>query len=185
MDAKTLCLGALMRGDASGYEIRKMYEDGPFSAFHAVSFGSIYPALNQMLADGLVTVCEMVQDGRPDKKVYAITDAGRDAFLRGLQADPGPDRYRSDTLFILAFGHLLPSGRRSALLDAHIDAYSRKLADLTACVSDDPGAPPGPQFVRGMGLAIYETVIRYITENRHLLETAEARTTDGVDTEIL
>ena len=33
MDAKTLCLGVLLRGEASGYEIKKAFEEGPFSQF--------------------------------------------------------------------------------------------------------------------------------------------------------
>src|SRR3546814_665287 len=56
MDAKTLCLGVLSRGAASGYEIKKAFEEGPFSHFHQASFGSIYPTLNALSADGLVAV---------------------------------------------------------------------------------------------------------------------------------
>lgn len=178
MDAKTLCLGALMLGDASGYEIRKLYEDGPYSAFHAVSFGSIYPALNRMLADGLVTVCEMAQEGRPDKKVYAITPRGQAAFIAGLHVEPAADRYRSDMLFILSFGHMLPPGRCTALLDSYLEEHRRKLADLRACTDEDPEAPAGSRFVRDFGLTMYDTVIRYITENRHILESAEALETE-------
>lgn len=174
MDAKTLCLGALMHQDASGYEIRKMYEEGPFSCFHAVSFGSIYPALNQMLADGLVTVREMVQEGRPDKKVYAITERGRDAFIRGLNTEPAPDRFRSDMLYILAFGHLLAPDYRTALLDGYVAGYRQMIDDINAAAADCGDVPPGRRFVRDFGLAIYEAVVRYIAENRHILETAEA-----------
>ena len=39
MDAKILCLGALTCGDASGYEIKKIFEGAPFAHFHQVSFG--------------------------------------------------------------------------------------------------------------------------------------------------
>jgi DNA-binding PadR family transcriptional regulator len=172
MDAKTLCLGALMLGDASGYEIRKLYEDGPYSAFHAVSLGSIYPALNALLADGQVTVCEMAQEGRPDKKVYTLTERGRASFMRGLDADPAPDRFRSDMLFILSFGHALPHGQRTALLDSYLEGYRRMRAELTACITEDPDVPAGRRFVWDFGLAIYDTVIKYIADNRHILEDA-------------
>ncbi|MGC2856726.1 PadR family transcriptional regulator [Novispirillum sp. DQ9] len=174
MDAKTLCLGALMHQDASGYEIRKLYEEGPYSCFHAVSFGSIYPALNQMLADGLVTVREMVQEGRPDKKVYAITERGRDAFIRGLNTEPAPDRFRSDMLFILSFGQLLPRERRTELLDRYVAEHQRMIAELQDPACDCQDAPAGGRFVRDFGLAIYDTIVRYIAENRHILEAAEA-----------
>jgi len=55
MDVKTLCLGVLSLGDASGYEIRKMFEEGPFAHFHHASFGSIYPALSPLLDAEQVT----------------------------------------------------------------------------------------------------------------------------------
>ena len=77
MDARTLCLGALELGDASGYEIKKLYEEGDLSHFYAVGFGSIYPALTRLVDDGLAECFDQPQDKRPDKKVYALTEAGR------------------------------------------------------------------------------------------------------------
>src|SRR5262245_954062 len=73
MDARVLCLGALHFGDASGYEIKKLFEEGDFRFFYETSFGSIYPALSRMVEDGLALVSEQAQDKRPDKKVYSIT----------------------------------------------------------------------------------------------------------------
>ena len=63
--------------EASGYEIKKDIEEGLFSHFIDASFGSIYPALTQLAAEGLLTVRAEEQTGKPDKKVYAITEAGR------------------------------------------------------------------------------------------------------------
>ena len=80
MDVKTLCLGALSRGDASGYEIKKAFEEGPLSHIHEASFGAIYPALTELERQGLVTGREMAQEKRPDKKVYALTEAGLGAL---------------------------------------------------------------------------------------------------------
>src|SRR3546814_13530763 len=81
MDAKTLCLGVLSRGAASGYEIKKAFEEGPFSHFHQASFGSIYPALNALSADGLVAGRAQAQQKRPAKKIYSLTPKGRNARL--------------------------------------------------------------------------------------------------------
>src|SRR3546814_15551348 len=67
MDVKTLCLGVLSRGEASGYEIKKAFEEGPFSHIHHASFGSIYPALNALSAEGLVAVRAQAQNTRPAK----------------------------------------------------------------------------------------------------------------------
>ena len=56
MNVKTLCLGILTLREASGYEIKKMVEDGMFSHFIICCDGSIYPAWTQMLNEDLLTV---------------------------------------------------------------------------------------------------------------------------------
>jgi hypothetical protein len=61
MNVRTLCLGILAQHDASGYEIKKAVEEGLFAHFIDASYGSIYPALTQMLGDGHVSV----QGGQP------------------------------------------------------------------------------------------------------------------------
>jgi DNA-binding PadR family transcriptional regulator len=88
MDAKTLCLGVLAKGDASGYEIKKAFEEGPFAHIHPTSFGSIYPALAKLTDEGLVSCTELAQDKRPDKKVYAMTESGRRALVTELGPRP-------------------------------------------------------------------------------------------------
>src|SRR3546814_15262936 len=69
MNVKTLCLGVLSRGEASGYEIKKAFEEGPFSHIHQASSGSIYPALNALSAAARVAVRSKVQDKWQDKRI--------------------------------------------------------------------------------------------------------------------
>jgi PadR family transcriptional regulator AphA len=78
-----LCLGILAQQDASGYEIKKAVEEGLFAHFIDASYGSIYPALTQMLGDGHVSVREDNQPGKPPKKVYSITETGKDGVAQG------------------------------------------------------------------------------------------------------
>jgi PadR family transcriptional regulator, regulatory protein AphA len=168
MDVKTLCLGSLMLGDASGYEIKKQFEEGPFSYFHAAGFGSIYPALNALTEAGLVTCTQMAQEGRPDKKVYCISEAGRAAFQEILnRTEPAADKIRSENMFLLFFGDLVEPERLSRLFDAYLESF-RKACD---CIEerDAAAAAPGKQFVRGLGIAYYRSVVEYMENNRHLL----------------
>jgi PadR family transcriptional regulator AphA len=51
MDIRTLCLGILTFGDATGYTIKKRLE-GPLRHFYDASFGSIYPALRKLTDAG-------------------------------------------------------------------------------------------------------------------------------------
>jgi PadR family transcriptional regulator AphA len=76
MDVKTVCLGMLTDGPASGYDMKKCFES-TFSHFFPAGYGSIYPALATLAQDGLVAFEEIPQEGKPDRKIYTITSTGR------------------------------------------------------------------------------------------------------------
>jgi len=167
MDSKTLCLGALMLGDASGYEIKKLFEEGPFNYFHQTSFGSIYPALGKLTEEGLVTCDEHEQEGRPDKKVYSLTDAGRDAFKKALGGSPARDKIRSESMYMLFFANQLDPGHVREVYDGYLEGFRRNIECLDGLSSD--GVNQARLFVRGFGKAFYEAAMRYMEENRHML----------------
>jgi len=171
MDTKSLCLGALSIGEASGYEIKKMFEEGAFRHFYDAGYGSIYPALKKLLDEGLVTCVEMEQEGRPAKKVYSLTEAGRDALKVSLKQAPARDRVRSDSLVMMFFAHLIEPGHRAAVLDAYIDYYRISIDCIENTACDDH--PFGHQFVSGLGYAICQAAIDYLEENKEFLLSGE------------
>ena len=173
MDVKTLCLGVLSRGDATGYEIKKQCEEGPFAYFYAAGFGSIYPALNALKNDGLISVKEVAQSGKPAKKVYSITADGRLAFIRALRESPAPDRMRSDFLFTMFFGQLLPAGEIDRLITDRLDMLRRSLGEMEECRK--PNMPGGEAFSLGYGMAIYKAAADYLDSHRHELVGAALR----------
>ncbi|KAA5606787.1 PadR family transcriptional regulator [Roseospira marina] len=177
LDSKILCLGALDAGFNTGYDIRKAFEEGPFQLYQSLSYGSIYPALNALLAEGLATCTEQAQDGRPDKKVYAITDAGRVALRQALVRRFAFDRLRSDFMFAIAFAHLMSPDQVSTLLDEYAQGY-RDLAHTLAKETGTP--PPGRQFLLDMGREGCLSWARCIEEHRSALEEA-LRTGPGPD----
>lgn len=172
MDVKTLCLGVLTLGDATGYEIRKQFEEGPFAHFFDASYGSIYPSLGRLLDGGLVSVTRHAQDGKPDKKVYSLTPAGRARFIDALGEMPGPDKIRSEYLVYLFFAELLPDGQLEAVFEAylgHFTEMSRRIAELSA-----DGVPAGRMFVRRMGHTFYRAMAEFMEQHREdLLSGAE------------
>lgn len=168
MDVRTICLGILTRGEATGYEIKKLFEEDGYQHFVEASFGSIYPALNQLTRDGLVHVRAEAQEKRPDRKVYSITAAGRSQFLAALLKPLPEDRHRSPFVFAMLFSHLLPPERVSQMLDAYIDQNEEKLTQLekaAACTN-------GERFVSGLGRAIYAAVLDFLRLHRAEIETA-------------
>jgi DNA-binding PadR family transcriptional regulator len=164
MDTKTLCLGVMSLGAASGYEIKKAFEDDGLNHIYHTSFGSIYPALTALTKEGLADCAAMAQEKRPDKKVYTITEAGRSALLKALSAPPAADKFRSDFLFIMFFAHHLPPSHVAKLIDQRIAWYEKCLAAMEskgACVCSK-----GDTFVHGMGLAIYRSALDYLKSHR-------------------
>ena len=127
MDTKTICLAVLCQGDTTGYEIKKAFEEGPFSYFQDVSFGSIYPALNRALAENLVSVTELSQLGRPGKKVYSISQAGRAALLDNMTKETPDDKVTSDFLFKLMFSKLLAPEDLEAIIESRLTFLDGKI----------------------------------------------------------
>lgn len=166
MNVKTLCLGILSHGEATGYEIKKLFEN-EYSHFYEASFGSIYPALARLTEDGLVSCVQQAQDKRPDKKVYRITSAGRLAFLDDLAKMPGRDRIRSEFLATLLFGDLLAPGHIDRVIARRVAGYREAIAAMEAC--DMKGTTAGHAFVHGFGVAVYKAAVDYLEENRHML----------------
>ena len=173
MDVKTLCLGVLSRGDATGYEIKKQCEEGPFGYFYAAGFGSIYPALNALKNDKLITVKQIAQSSKPAKKMYSLTAEGRLAFVRALRKPPAPDRLRSDFLFTMFFGQLLPAKEIDRLISDRLDMLHGCLAEMEKCRTHD--MPGGEAFSLGYGMAVYRAAADYLDSHRHELVGAALR----------
>lgn len=166
MDVRTICLGILTRGDATGYEIKKLFQEGSYQHFAEASFGSIYPALNRLTEEGLVSVRSEAQEKRPDRKVYSITAAGRDAFVASLMRPLPEDRHRSPFIFAMLFADLLPGARVTELLDDYISQAESKLTQLEQG-EEKTGAE---QFVSGIGGAVYVAILDFLRNHRAEIE---------------
>jgi DNA-binding PadR family transcriptional regulator len=169
MDVKTVCLGMLTDGPASGYDLKKQFES-TFGHFFAAGYGSIYPALSSLADKGLVTCEQIPQDGKPDRKVYAITADGTTFLLKALENPAPSHKVRSEFLATMCFAHLMPTEQIQAVLDSRVEDckyYKAMIAEIeTNCMQD---WPPGMKFVAGFGKAMTEAMKKYVEENRHLL----------------
>jgi len=132
MNVRTICLAILYDAEATGYEIRKLSTEGEYCYFVDASYGAIYPALQKLETDKLVTSRVEQQDGKPAKKIYSITQPGRREFINSLFEQLGEDEYRSEFLLFARFASELPQSlvqvrlrERIASLDAAIAAMDR------------------------------------------------------------
>lgn len=168
VDVKDLCLGALTFGDASGYDIKKFFEN-TFSHFFIAGYGSIYPALAELTKANLITARTEAGQGRPDRKVYHLTDAGLKAFQARLQETAPHHKVKSEFLVLMYFSHLLPTDHVEALMDARLKEFEQHLQRIEEnenCAQPGSAEPPGMKFVCGFGKAVMSAASQYIRKCR-------------------
>ena len=81
-------LVALSERPASGLELTRRFEKSLGFFWHA-THQQIYRVLKRMEEAGWVAVDVVAQSGRPDKKVYTVSDGGHAELVRWL-AEPDP-----------------------------------------------------------------------------------------------
>ena len=95
-------LGLLSHEDLTGYDIKKRI-DGVISFFWKGSFGSIYPALNDMEKNGLIE-SRTESRGAREKILYHITDKGNESLKDWLREEQTSNDLKYETLLKLYFG---------------------------------------------------------------------------------
>jgi PadR family transcriptional regulator AphA len=160
----------LTDGAASGYDLKKQFES-TFGHFFAAGYGSIYPALSSLAHDALVTCEHIPQEGKPDRKVYEISEDGKAYLLKALE-NPAPNhKVRSEFLATMCFAHLMPAEQIDTVLNSRMDECEYYCRVITEIENDRMHEwPPGMKFVAGFGKAMTEAMRVYVKENRHLLE---------------
>jgi DNA-binding PadR family transcriptional regulator len=117
-------LGLLTQEPASGYDLRRMTEQ-QIGHFWSESYASIYPMLKRLLAGGLVERYQVEQIDKPDKWIYTITEAGKEAFREWLSEEIHPMPPRNILLMKIYFGALATN----AEIVEHLEAYRVELMD--------------------------------------------------------
>jgi DNA-binding PadR family transcriptional regulator len=137
-------LSLLADRDGTGYELSKAF-DSSLTYVWAASQSQIYPELHRLEAELLVEGVDVAQTGRPDKRVYRLTSAGRHHLVEWVAAPPSPLAVR-DPFQLHAFnlGRLeLAQGRalieqQRALLASRLDTL-RSICDLLEASGHAPG----------------------------------------------
>jgi DNA-binding PadR family transcriptional regulator len=131
MDVQSILLGFLMGKSMTGYELKKSFSLS-FSFFSGLSYGSIYPALKKMERQGLISKRLEIQDGIPNRKVYTITDAGRESFLNSLKAPFASEQPKNSFLMRLFFFAHLSTDERMGIALRQLDSVEQMSAQLEA-----------------------------------------------------
>jgi DNA-binding PadR family transcriptional regulator len=110
-------LALLAKESAHGYELKHALEQIFGSAYPSPNIGQIYVTLGRLEKDGLVRAEDVTQSNRPNKRVYELTPAGRDAVSEWLDASGDGPRPRSDFFVKLALAPLSGTADRMTLIN--------------------------------------------------------------------
>lgn len=177
MNVRNICLAILYDAEATGYEIRKLSVEGEYSYFVDASFGSIYPALAKLEQEKLVTSRVEQQEGKPAKKIYAITPAGRTEFLNSLFEPLADDEFRSDFLMLMRFASELPRSLIEQRLNERLAHMNKALGEFNRLKDEHPR--PGDCWIIDYGRACFTAARDYIAAHKGEL-IAQARPDEDV-----
>ncbi len=177
-------LGLLARGAHSGYDLAREMQK-PIGFYWHARHSQIYPELARLEAQGLATYEVVTQQDLPSKKVYTITEAGRDALQQWVTTSPNVPAVR-DELVLRAFSLWLadPAAARSVFRTheqqhreqlQQYEVFEQELHDEYGAALDDPSS---------RGFAEYATLKAGIGYERMYIEWCQwvqqqlAQTTD-------
>lgn len=173
-------LGVLAQGGPmSGYDA-KAYIEASVAQFWSESFGQIYPALERLRRSRLVR-CRVDEESPRSRKVYEITDAGREVLATWLATPPEPERPRSESILKTFLGDQAPPGVAVGHLRELAESMERRAGALeqveVSVRASDAGARSLPYSVASIraGIHLCRARAAWAREAIELIETHEGR----------
>ena len=126
---KFVLLGLLDAEPRYGYELKAVFEQF-LGGTWPLNIGQVYTALARLEKEGLVECQVVPQDLLPDRKVYALTDKGRQELREWLdRPDTGPVSLR-DSFFLKIALASLDGERPRELINRQRQEHLSALAEL-------------------------------------------------------
>jgi DNA-binding PadR family transcriptional regulator len=123
-------LGLLEGGPRHGYDLKRAYDER-FGQDRPLAYGQVYATLSRLLRHGLVEVDGIEPGGGPERKRYAITDAGVADVDRWLSQPEHPEPYLQTTLYAKVVLALLTGRPAAEVLDTQRAAHLSLMRELT------------------------------------------------------
>jgi DNA-binding PadR family transcriptional regulator len=181
-------LAGLVRKPRSGYDLTR-WLGRETSHFFAVGHSSIYPALARMKREGLVRYEVVPSDQGPERKVYSLTEAGREALL-SWAGEPAAERQVRDEQLVKALCYgFLPEERALARLGeekarheeklAQYEEFERDLEDLFREGGISREAYLGTKLTLSRGLGVEKSYVEWCEEAARMISAGGQQRADG------
>lgn len=178
---KYALLGFLSYRPMSGYDIESWMNISTSNFWYA-KLSQIYGTLKKMEEDGLVQSHIEPQEGRPDRRVYVITETGQ-ADLQAWLTTPIMERETKKDALLLKLFFGLPAGKDNLLtqLRLQLDLHKRQKAlyqeetpkEMMRFLSDQPELADHAllwEMTRRFGEMYEDTYARWLEETIQMIE---------------
>ncbi|KOV67326.1 hypothetical protein ADL00_16090 [Streptomyces sp. AS58] len=173
MSLRIALLGTLAHhGPASGYELAKRF-DASVNLVWQAKHSQIYPELAKMAQTGAVTV-EDAGGGR-GRKIYTITDAGRDEIVEWVSGEDPYRSVRNESGLRGFLVTLLPPDEAAAVMRTEEARHTATLNGLLRLKEDvaartAPGSPSFGQYALDLGLRTTRMLQQWAADTAEDLE---------------
>ncbi|MFJ8584917.1 PadR family transcriptional regulator [Streptomyces sp. NPDC093595] len=123
-------LGLLESGPRHGYDLKRAFDE-TFGLDRPLHYGQVYSTMSRLLRNGLVEVEGIEPGDGPERKRYAITEAGVTDVERWLARAEKPEPYLQSTLYTKVVLALLTGRSAADLLDTQRAEHLRLMRELT------------------------------------------------------
>lgn len=115
-------LGFLSKRDQSGYDLLRIFERiGPF--YWTESNAQVYPMLKKLEQQLMVSSVVDSTSGARQRRIYSITDKGREHLQKWLNEPISAPNYREEICLRMAFGQF----QSPQLLHSQLDEFASQL----------------------------------------------------------
>jgi len=171
-------LAGLIRRPRSGYDLTRWMERET-SHFFAMGHSSVYPALARLEREGLVRHDVVPSEKGPERKVYTVSEAGREALLAWADEPPVEKHMRDEQLVKALCYPYIPKERAIRRLEeekarhekilAQYEGHERVLEDLFREGSISGEGYLGTKLTLARGLGAERSYIEWCEEATQML----------------
>ena len=119
-------LVSLVESPASGYDLAKQFE-ASVGFFWKATHQQIYRELTKLEEQGWISAEVISQENRPDKKLFSVTELGKQHLVEWMAQKSEPAALKDDLLVKLFAGYIVPEPIILKELEHHRNLHQEKL----------------------------------------------------------
>jgi DNA-binding PadR family transcriptional regulator len=165
----------------SGYDIKRVLKSLSWLVGEP-SFGSLYPALNALSKDDLVSMELESRQNRPSRKIYSITEAGRQTLQKWISRPTGSNAsLKAFAMRLILADNLSQAGLITQLYQrrAQIAEHRAALEENTRIANDRVNSGQRLALEYGLALAAAElawldSTLERLSQQSQLMEVVKS-----------